>query len=905
MKASEIMKKAFIKLFALLLSILTTAATANAVSTGFTLSDRCEPNTMVTVDVFSPDGDIVYRNQKTSDADGEFSFDIGIDEGKGEYKANVYCDGEEAKRTYNINNKYDKAQIDEDFELNSEWSMWGSSAVIAASDADHGSSLILKPTGSNVGATKKISTSVNSGVWMLKFDIMADSTENYTYLNFYGVNNKGESLTDHVICLNNKGVLGYFDKLDSFDWTAEKICEYNAGLWYNCAVWLDFDNRIVSFVVRDENNNEYKDECMMNSAFDTVNKIGVTTEKITGGSVYLDNVYLKQISYGEMEYNNAPEYLQKAVQIKNNIGTFGNIFYGKRNMLNVSFDNKSEYELNCIAKYTILDKNGDTVKTVDKNILLASDCITIDQMDIALPKYGLYTLKVELSREDSSEVYEKEIAFSYCVSAEKNSQFGVVTHISSDGTDPVQYAELISDAGFSYVRTEICWEDFEKVKYDYKIPEKEDKYISELCNSGIEPLVICAFFNELYGDSSLTSDELTGFKNYCYELATKLKGRVKYFEIWNEFDLVGNAEFNPKSLDAKAYAKLLKAGYEGIKDANKDTVVMGMVTSAVNDTKVAWIKEVLDALNGEKAFDVISVHPYNIYSYPEVENGYANLYKLKALMDEYEIDVPVWATEMGWTTSAVKPGVSDEIQAGYMTRFALLNSKNKLLEKIFWYGLQDDNNDENSDWGNFGMLENQLYARDINAAKPAYLAMNAYNTIMKDAEFVSDLTGDSTRIYNRNYAFEYLSGRGNPLYTLWAPNPEWTDYELTLPEGVAVLYDMYGNETVISTTGGKVTVDTSPYPVYIEVFDDYATLKLYQDGIINAEGYTRTNNSEAFLGVYDKASGKLKEVQVLDKQQMQTNMQHINKALEYAEDEAIKLFLWDANQHPLVKSIKF
>ena len=56
-----------------------------------------------------------------------------------------------------------------------------------------------------------------------------------------------------------------------------------------------------------------------------------------------------------------------------------------------------------------------------------------------------------------------------------------------------------------------------------------------------------------------------------------LKGKVTYFEVWNELNLQGADK-------GKIYAKMLKTAYIRAKEANPDCKIIGPVTAGVNNS---------------------------------------------------------------------------------------------------------------------------------------------------------------------------------------------------------------------------------------------------------------------------------------------------------------------------------
>lgn len=264
-----------------------------------------------------------------------------------------------------------------------------------------------------------------------------------------------------------------------------------------------------------------------------------------------------------------------------------------------------------------------------------------------------------------------------------NSKLGATVHMERVSDKEAAF-EILGNGGFASVRGgQNDWQDVEKEKGVYIDDAVNEAYYTLACDNGFENMTILKGSNSLYVDEYPTtnldreglvesppqSDGLIEkFASYCYETVL-MYPQVKYFQIWNEWN---NAPVfnNDNVTDAAAYAKLLKAAYEAVKAAEKERGKEALVVAmAPSGTKPAWILEVLQALGGEKYFDIISVHPYT-YTDGGVngESTYApedicvrhtkeygdivtRIQAVHTVLDDYGYeDIPLWAGEFGYSS---------------------------------------------------------------------------------------------------------------------------------------------------------------------------------------------------------------------------------------------------------------
>ncbi len=118
---------------------------------------------------------------------------------------------------------------------------------------------------------------------------------------------------------------------------------------------------------------------------------------------------------------------------------------------------------------------------------------------------------------------------------------------------------------------------------------------------------------------------LDAWRQYVRNIVSRYKGRLHYWEVWNEPDL---EQFWKDTPDAAHYTLLLKAAYEEIKAVDPSAQVL---LGGVSGIPMDYLKGIYDA-GGGAFFDIMNVHPYRYPLTPEASPLKDDLYKLRQLM---------------------------------------------------------------------------------------------------------------------------------------------------------------------------------------------------------------------------------------------------------------------------------
>jgi hypothetical protein len=491
-------------------------------------------------------------------------------------------------------------------------------------------------------------------------------------------------------------------------------------------------------------------------------------------------------------------------------------------------------------RYTISDMNGLVLETKEGNVNVPA--MGYRKVPVELPdsdafaKYGVYTMRVELAGPTGELIFKEDYSFSRVLTPETQlSIMGVCTHLSKRGMttkQAQQYVDLARMAGISFWRDELPWSTVEPAKGQYRIPDSADAAVDYTLSIGLEPLFILDYGNDNYGSDVTTDEWLQGYLGYVEYMVTHFKGRIKYYEVWNEWN-IGLGGMDKKYRDqADLYAKLLIETYKVIKEIDPTITVIGGVVAGGEEK---WTEKFLQYPGAIDAMDVFSYHEYPDNDISEfVEQAEI----VRELLVKYgRPDLPMWVTETGFPTHIGRASFSEETSAGNLvSMFTWAIANPDILDHIFWYDLHNDGVEYENPEHNFGLLDN--WTTDSiavpMAAKPSYVALCAMNTILGDAEYV----GMYDMGHKKITAYHFKKD-GKDLLVAWADNAA-LNMVATVGENNIIVTDMYGNASALTPVDGKVSLFFSDAPIYIE-YDLSQKLDMIEGGFtLDKDQYTAT-----------------------------------------------------------------
>lgn len=541
----------------------------------------------------------------------------------------------------------------------------------------------------------------------------------------------------------------------------------------------------------------------------------------------------------------------------------GNIFFENSiPTFDISLENTSDNDRDAVCKIMVYDKN----KNQGDSLIFSTEFDTrtdgeTKDIKVAIPinKYGLYTLKAEIS--GSGFWSEANTEFSKCASvSSQNYSIGASEHFTRYG-DAKTGAELLKKAGVGLIRDDFTWEEYEKQKGVYALTERQQKLCEAAAEYNLKLLPIVYGNNRKYDEKEETASgfvsesAMLNYLEFVKRILSeeKLRQVSDMVEVWNEPDLKKTMDgelISSYETRGEIYGNILKQSVIAIKEVNEKTgssyKIGGFcLSNLVSDNAMRFMDKALEQLKDSNYFDTVTLHPYMLTSTdpergkqgedtqdPYDYIGYRINY-IKALVtggtvyndvtgenDEpvgivttnkygFELSEPLWHTEHGISSAKYD---SDRLcvgnqysQAAWIIRGLNQIKLNNFGDKVWLYELADGGDRMNERELNFGIVRSHTNSVPY-AAKYAYLALAAFNKMTENAESASE-------VYNDDYKYiaKYHSN-DRDSYLLWTSKPteQTAEYDFG---GNVKFYDLLGNEIDKESImqDGKYKLSGEPY----------------------------------------------------------------------------------------------
>jgi len=328
--------------------------------------------------------------------------------------------------------------------------------------------------------------------------------------------------------------------------------------------------------------------------------------------------------------------------------------------------------------------------------------------------------------------------------------------------------EAIRDAGFRWVKQDFSWREIEglgKGRFDWAITDRiveqaERLSLKLIVRLDSEPTWASG---QVYpNDSKVIMSpprNYQDFADFAYAVASRYRGRIAAYQIWNEPNLA--REWGGQAPSPADYTRLLKAGFEAIKRGDEAAYVItaGMAPTTRNDKvampDTAFVKQMY-AAGAKPYFGFLGAHGAGFKAPPEMDpaevstnadyynKGDVNcpgpacrIYCFRHVEDLRQIMVQngdqkkkVVVLEFGWTIDS-RPdspyawhAVTEEQQADYFVRAYQYAKQNwqpwiGVMSLIYMPDIDWTENDEQYWWSIAVPNYPQFYPRE------AYLALKA------------------------------------------------------------------------------------------------------------------------------------------------------------------------------------
>ncbi len=242
---------------------------------------------------------------------------------------------------------------------------------------------------------------------------------------------------------------------------------------------------------------------------------------------------------------------------------------------------------------------------------------------------------------------------------------------------------LAKDGGFHWVKQRFEWRYVEgkgKGQFEWNEP---DRIVKAIGDAGLK--IVARVDNQPKWASSKVAfpasgppDDMKDWTDYLTALATRYRGRIQAYEIWNEPNL--DREWGGRKPSPAEYTAMLKASYQAIKAADPQALVTTAGMSPTTTSNDQAMRD-LDFYRGmyqagaKGSFDLLGAHaagfkadpcadPSQVAADPALSNpgdnsppdvkrvyAFRHVEDIRQLMvDNGDADRQIAVLEMGWTT---------------------------------------------------------------------------------------------------------------------------------------------------------------------------------------------------------------------------------------------------------------
>ena len=293
--------------------------------------------------------------------------------------------------------------------------------------------------------------------------------------------------------------------------------------------------------------------------------------------------------------------------------------------------------------------------------------------------------------------------------------FGVNVFLEQE-PDPEKRERIVrmaAEAGFHWLRQEFPWEDIEIhgkgdfedrrhepyrsawEKYDH-IVSLAEKYNMELIVRLSNPPAWSRSKGNAVGPYA-PPDNFEDFGDFVYTVVSRYRGRVRYYQIWNEPNIY--PEWGEQPVNPEAYTELLKIAATRAREADPNVVIIAAALAANveygprNMSDTVFLQRMYDA-GAAPYFDIMSVQGYGLWSgptdrrlNPRVINFSRPMFIRDIMVRNGDASKPIWISEMNWNAApADVPPVYGRVDLETQARYLVL-AYERIRQEWPWVGV--------------------------------------------------------------------------------------------------------------------------------------------------------------------------------------------------------------------------
>ena len=340
--------------------------------------------------------------------------------------------------------------------------------------------------------------------------------------------------------------------------------------------------------------------------------------------------------------------------------------------------------------------------------------------------------------------------------------------------------DALKRAGADWDRFDLWWGEMEPTRGVWKWASA-DWLVGFYARNHVQTMPILSYRAAWMTQPPHTPQDRAEFAEYVRRVVGRYKAHIHCWEVWNEPNI---PTFWPAP-NAADYTALLKAAYTAAHQADPHCTIVG---ASANEADINWLRAI--ARNGGLPFmDAVSIHPYSMADGPDQMDLARQLENVRATLAAFgRPHLPIWITEMGWTSSVEDPSAQERNNAYLVQSYVIAAAQG--VPHLFWFNLQD--------WNEGGKLQGW------GLISPDYRLKTTLTAYRRLADALRGAT-------SRGYAslpggLGYAFGRGSDRTLIaWADRGRHPG----LPVGTAArVSDVQGRS--VPAPGGQITLTASP-----------------------------------------------------------------------------------------------
>lgn len=321
--------------------------------------------------------------------------------------------------------------------------------------------------------------------------------------------------------------------------------------------------------------------------------------------------------------------------------------------------------------------------------------------------------------------------------------------------------QMIHDAGFGWIRQQFRWDDIEVSKRGDFTDTRNgapisawDKYdnIVALAEKYSVQIIVRLNSPPRWSQPPNTQSAFTppadyeDFARYASAVASRYKGRVRYYQVLNEPNLA--SDWGDQPINPEAYTDILCRTYKALKAVDPQLVVISAALgptieiSSANLSDYVFLQRMYNAGAGA-CFDILSVQGYGLRSGPTDHrmrpvniNFSHNLWMRDLMIANGDAAKPIWIGEMAWNPVPDDPAIADRTRFGTVTDEQAARYTVEAYQRAhsewpwvgvicYWFFKRASDVEKDQSFYYFRMVDPDFTPRPVYDALKQYAAQNA------------------------------------------------------------------------------------------------------------------------------------------------------------------------------------